>query len=55
MKRSTPGSTFTPGGKRRSGWRPPTSSPMITLPRAIKVMLFIMILVQLALTVLHSE
>ncbi len=52
MKRSTPGSAFTPGGKRRSGWRPPTSSPMITLPRAIKVMLFIMILVQLALTVL---
>ena len=54
MKRITPGSAFTPSGKRRSGWRPPTSSPAITLPRPIKVMLFIMIVVQLALTVLPS-
>ena len=54
MKRLTSGNTFTPGGKRRPGWRPPTSSPMITLPRAIKVMLAIMIVVQLALTVLPS-
>ncbi len=54
MKRFTPGSAFTPSGKRHSGWRPPTSSPMITVPGAIKIILGVMILVQVALTVLPS-